>query len=108
VEKLSVVLPDGRLGATLPVPAALTVVAIVLGLAAMSKKRDAIQDLLIEGASNGLSAHELYVYVSGRCKKVSIKRLQKAALRALSSESRAERQLFEELYSYAAYTKIAR
>lgn len=89
-------------------PAALTIVAIDLGLAAMSKKLDAIQDLLIEGASKGLSAHELYVYVGERCRKVSIKRMQKAALRALSSECRADRQLFEELYSYAAYARIAR
>ncbi|MBB4349433.1 hypothetical protein [Aliirhizobium cellulosilyticum] len=108
MEKLIVALLDGGLGATIPVPVALTIVAIDLGLAAMGKKLDAIHDLLIEGASRGLSAHELYVYVRERCEKVPIKRVQKAALRALSSEGRADRQLFEELYSFAAYAKIAR
>jgi len=108
VETLIVVLFDGGLGATIPMTVALTIVAIDSGLAAMGKKLDDVQDLLIEGASKGLSAHELFVYVRERCKKVSIKRMQKASLRALSSERQADRQLFEELYSYTAYAKIAR
>lgn len=74
----------------------------------MGEKLEDLSRLLIEGALLGLSAQELYGYALERRKKVSVKRIQRAALMVLSRDGPHDKQLFEDLYSFAAYARFAR
>lgn len=71
----------------------------------VGKKLEDLSCLLIEGALLGLSAQELYGNALERCKEFSVKRIQRAALIALSRDGPHDKQVFEDLYAYAAYAR---
>jgi hypothetical protein len=72
----------------------------------MGRKLMGVYTVLVEGVCCGLSGHELYDFITERCKQVSPKRLCRASTMAMSDPRIENREVLETIHMLATDRRV--
>jgi hypothetical protein len=67
----------------------------------VGEKRKHVYRALVDGATEGMSGDQLFLYIKERCPKVTSKKLVRSALLALTDDDITDRNILDTIYALA-------